>query len=100
PRWSSRPQRELNQSAFRTGLMLSGSALLSLMASSCRSFDDRRAGAGGRRLLRLRAAALTALGGLHREANRQDQHRTIEQRLDKERCAELVEAGDGHRQHG
>ena len=49
-----------------------------------------------------RATALATLGGLHRETDRKNQHRAIEQWLDKERRAELIEAGDGHSQdrHG
>ena len=35
-----------------------------------------------------------------REPDRDDQHEAVEQRLDEERRAELVEAGDGDRQHG
>ena len=52
-----------------------------------------------RRPVGLAAALRAPLRRLHREADGEDQHRAVEERLDEERRAELVQAGDGHRQH-
>ncbi len=59
-------------------------------------FDDgRRRRARSLGVLRQDAPPLATLGGLHRKANGENQHRTIEQRLDKKRRAELAQAGLG-----
>ena len=63
-------------------------------------FDGWRGACCSRGAVGLRPPALPLLRRLHREPDRQDQHRAVEEGLDEERRAELVETRNRDRQHG
>src|SRR5271165_238966 len=101
PRWSLRPQRELNQSGARAGLGLALSSVSSAMRCSLQTLLDHWGGRRGcSRLVGLRSAVLAPPRRLHREPDRQDQHRAIEEWLDEEGRAKLIEARDRDGEHG
>ena len=58
----------------------------------------RRRGGGG--AVGLAAALRSPLRSLHGQTDRENQHRAVEQRLDEERRAQLIEPGDRHRENG
>src|ERR1700761_8274874 len=78
PRWSSGPQRELDQFAERTGLRPLRSS--SIAASPLALLDGRRRpwSRGSRGAVGLRAATLAPVRGLNGEADREDQHGSVE----------------------
>src|SRR5580704_16826603 len=83
PRWSSGPQRELDQFSERTGLRPFRSS--SITASPLALLHGRRPGSiSGCGAVGLGPAALPPLRGLNGEPDREDQHRAVEQRFDEE----------------